>query len=106
MTEPHKMTHPDITEVQITEDQSMHAPWRDCLDCGVPTYRIGEDYYVRPDVWPIGRDDGMLCIGCLEQRIGRRLVAADFEEGMPHHDPRTSSERLRARLGKPDAPDS
>lgn len=49
-----------------------------CLDCGIDT--IDEYYSVWDDVWlranPSG--DGMLCIGCLERRLGRRLTALDF----------------------------
>jgi hypothetical protein len=44
-----------------------------------------EVYYVKPAVWQAaGMDDfgGCLCIGCLEQRIGRTLVPKDFPR---HH---------------------
>jgi hypothetical protein len=46
---------------------------RYCRDCAADTF-IGEWYMVRDEVWPLGFHDGVLCIGCLEQRIGRRLV--------------------------------
>jgi hypothetical protein len=39
-----------------------------------------EYYMVRDDVWwpCVGGRSGMLCIGCLETRLGRELCAADF----------------------------
>jgi hypothetical protein len=43
-----------------------------CVDCAVDTAAIGEYYMVWPDVWERGAlapDDGMLCVGCLEDRI-------------------------------------
>jgi hypothetical protein len=49
-----------------------------CLDCGVDTLAIGEYYVLHNHIWPIAPDGGMLCIGCVEERIGRRLTAADF----------------------------
>lgn len=52
-----------------------------CVDCGVNTARLGEYYMVWPDVWAssgLRHDDGMLCVGCLEHRLGRRLNAVDF----------------------------
>ena len=53
-----------------------------CLDCRVDTSAIGEYYSVHPRLWaqatsPVERR-GMLCIGCLEARLGRRLTPADF----------------------------
>lgn len=52
-----------------------------CLDCKVNTGDIEEYYMVTEHVWRqtgLGTHDGMLCIGCLEARIGRRLVNVDF----------------------------
>jgi hypothetical protein len=49
---------------------------RDCgLDTGAGPGEIGEYYSVHDAVWAAARmqrDDGMLCIGCLETRLGRR----------------------------------
>jgi hypothetical protein len=57
-----------------------------CADCGVDTNAIGEWYMVKDDVWeqawagrrrlPYGQE--ILCIGCLEQRLGRTLMNCDF----------------------------
>ena len=52
-----------------------------CVDCGVDTVKINEYYNVKDRVWELtglGPDDGMLCIGCLEDRIGRKLQPEDF----------------------------
>jgi hypothetical protein len=52
----------------------------DCLDCGVDTAVICESYMVRDDVWraahPAG--EGILCVACLERRLGRELEFEDF----------------------------
>src|SRR3974390_1908830 len=77
-----------------------------CADCGVGTFGIGEYYMVKDEIWeqaaitgqglPCGtvnlRNAGrrkdwhsldgqeMLCIGCLEKRIGRTLMRCDFTD--------------------------
>jgi hypothetical protein len=49
-----------------------------CADCGDD---YGEDYMVHDYIWQaFGVGDGMLCIGCLEKRIGRQLCAQDFTD--------------------------
>jgi hypothetical protein len=61
-----------------------------CADCLTPTGRIGEYYSVTDEVWSLAWSgwrrprppdkglDRMLCIRCLEKRIGRTLNRADF----------------------------
>lgn len=73
-----------------------------CLDCGGSTRIAGEYYMVRPEVWaeamPSGK--GMLCLGCLAQRLGRLLRQDDFLDCPLNNDPRVRrSDRLRALLG-------
>jgi len=72
-----------------------------CLDCDCDTFEIGEDYMVHGSVWDqvVSDDRGMLCIGCLETRLGRILTQADFTD-VPINDGRVSSKspRLKARL--------
>ena len=51
-----------------------------CVDCGVHTIKIGEFYMVHSHASPLDPRGGMLCIGCLEERIGRRLSPADFTD--------------------------
>jgi hypothetical protein len=73
-----------------------------CIDCGVNTSTIGEYYTVSDNVWaeaigspsPDGHN-GMLCIGCLEKRIGRCLMPCDFERDLG-----PNSRRLNQRMGK------
>ncbi len=82
-----------------------------CADWGVGTITLGEMYMVKDEVWRqawAGRRKScwhdqvpgtdILCIGCLEQRIGRRLVSGDFTDA-PINDPDDDkSERLRNRI--------
>ena len=89
-----------------------------CADCGIGTITLGEWYMVHDDVWEqawAGRRkpwhclDGqeVLCIGCLEQRLGRALVASDFTDA-PINDPDDDdfrSNRLYERLTA-DGPDN
>lgn len=59
-----------------------------CWDCTVNTLDIGEYYTVTDDLWELGTiyaandnqcgTDVMLCIGCLENRIGGMLTPDDF----------------------------
>lgn len=63
-----------------------------CRDCGVATaperwFRQPpwEWYLVHDHVWRAAgmeANDGHLCIGCLESRLGRTLVAADFRSDL------------------------
>jgi hypothetical protein len=50
------------------------------LDCGEDTGRGGEFYALHDDVWFSAHSSriGMLCVGCIEARLGRRLTANDF----------------------------
>lgn len=74
-----------------------------CVECGVSTEETLEYYMVHDHIWEAATrnaTDYMLCIGCLEQRIGRVLVPVDFSDvpinyprGWPH------SDRLKDRLG-------
>ena len=76
-----------------------------CADCGYNT-RQNEYYAVTPAVWrqAIRRGKGngtiMLCIGCLEARLGRLLTPADFADAACNDDnPARQSARIRNRLG-------
>jgi hypothetical protein len=83
-----------------------------CADCGVGCHGIGEWYMVNDEIWeqawahhprkPWHWLDGqqILCIGCLEKRLGRTLTASDFIPDVPCNDPKQKwiSERLRDRL--------
>lgn len=73
-----------------------------CLDCRVHTGEINEYFMVHDDVWLEANpaSDGMLCLGCLEARLGRPLVAEDFTDAPVNHQSfARQSPRLRAALG-------
>lgn len=74
-----------------------------CTDCHTDTRVIREYYMVNFDLWrAYGAGKGMLCIGCLEDRIGRQLTHADFTGAPINTDPEDNhwkrSPRLRGRL--------
>lgn len=73
-----------------------------CVDCSRNTKY--EHYFVHNDVW-FGlagmTESGMLCVACLEARIGRELRADDFTDCFlndPRRNPMTNE--LRERIGK------
>lgn len=53
-----------------------------CMDCDVCTRCLGEYYMVNDDVWLAANPniDGMLCLTCLEERLGRELKKSDFKK--------------------------
>jgi hypothetical protein len=73
-----------------------------CVDCGVDTARAPFEFYmVHNSVWEDARmgPRGCLCIGCLEARLGRELVPADFTDVPINEAHPWDSPRLRARRG-------
>jgi hypothetical protein len=62
--------------------------WFRCRKCGIDTLKIGEIYMLRDELWQLAIErgrvpgkpgfEGMLCIDCVEGRLGRRLVYEDF----------------------------
>ena len=57
-----------------------HKGWY-CKDCNKNTFESSEvDYYMLThELWDrIGVGDGMLCIACVEERLGRKLKAEDL----------------------------
>jgi hypothetical protein len=62
--------------------------WFDqCHDCGDRAYvQLHEEYFLPNEVWhqacaaaPVmENDEGKLCVGCLEKRLGRQLCPDDF----------------------------
>jgi hypothetical protein len=87
--------------------------WYDqCHDCGGRAWRqLREDYIVHDDIWhqactakPVMKDDcGLLCVGCIEQRLGRRLNSTDFKVCVPLNVGPGKSVRLLDRMSsRPD----
>ena len=72
-----------------------------CNDCGVDCAEIGEFYMAKPEIWDtlgLGWGDN-LCIGCLEQRIGRRISLRDLSR-LPNS-PWECGIRMMARMFGP-----
>ena len=71
-----------------------------CKDCEIDTLAINEYYMVTAPVWEAACPEhrGMLCIGCLENRLGRQLTASDFTDAPINRGVFQYSERLAARL--------
>lgn len=57
-----------------------HRPEFDCMDCGASTWDLDQFYMVHDELWLSAVPDrrGMLCIPCLEARLGCRLRPEDF----------------------------
>jgi hypothetical protein len=67
-----------------------------------------EVYWVKSRVWKsanIRGWGGCLCVGCLENRLGRRLKPKDFDRDHPFHS-FPGTERLLARRGARWTPDT
>lgn len=77
-----------------------------CQDCGHDTALMGEYYMVQKEVWHEAtvKYDGfkpyMLCIGCLESRLGRMLDKNDFTTASVNKHHYHQSIRLRHRLNR------
>jgi hypothetical protein len=57
-----------------------------CIDCGKCTSSSGEYYMIYDEIWAasgLEPDGGMLCLHCLERRIGRHLTIDDFTAVVP-----------------------
>lgn len=90
----------EITCDEVTDEKDELREFV-CVDCAVNTHHNDEYYMVHDHVWgqeagmePHG---GMLCIGCLEARILRRLTKDDFTDA-PVNFIFPQSERLKDRL--------
>jgi hypothetical protein len=70
-----------------------------CADCGVHTRHAREYYMVENALWKAhGAGRRLLCIGCLEARMGRQLTRDDFKLCLLNLDDDVS-DRLRDRRG-------
>lgn len=105
-------------EIIIQERDLIDTPH--CIDCGIHTRVIKEYYMLEWDIWnslidPVAERYlfdapvyyyldviqwyGMLCIGCVEHRLGRELKTYDFLDCPLNGDPDLErSPRLQARL--------
>ena len=75
-----------------------------CMDCGIDTHKIREYFMVEDHIWNenVPECHGILCVGCLEARMGRALDSKDFPSHLLINTPEgfffPHSERLRMRL--------
>jgi hypothetical protein len=70
-----------------------------CVDCEACTACLGEYYMVHGSLWlAAGMSAGMLCIVCLEVRIGRELTPSEFPSAAINVPENAVSARLVARL--------
>jgi hypothetical protein len=73
-----------------------------CVGCDAwtITYAGISEYYMVRDLWwrIAGAGKGMLCIGCLEARLGFTLCRSDFIDAPINMDRKPRSERLTQRL--------
>lgn len=79
------------------------APCEDCGRATIGTRKApGEWYMVHDQVWAQAGMEafgGCLCVGCLEQRLGRQLVPADFKDVEANDSRRMMhSDRLASRI--------
>lgn len=75
-----------------------------CVDCKVDTILIGEYYGVHDYVWfqtGLSSTGGMLCISCIEDRLGYTLNFSHFTDFPINSSPLFyRSEQLLSRLSK------
>ena len=96
---------------RVTNHMLVRGAWRDsllfiatdwrCHGCGVDTDAIDEYFMLHNSIWNQVADvlDGHLCIGCVEVRLGRSLIASDFADAAVNINPLLKrSTRLAARL--------
>lgn len=73
-------------------------PGFNCKDCSRNTFAMKEYYMVIAPVWKQAKGGrGLLCIGCLEKRIARKLQGDDFTTA-PINFIFPQSPRLKRRL--------
>jgi hypothetical protein len=94
-----------VKGLTVVEDDDDFSGF-ECIDCGINTL-FGEEYYMlTEDVWQheLGLDTGagMLCIGCVESRLGRTLNNADFADVPLNYknDRFMKSDRLSDRISR------
>jgi hypothetical protein len=74
------MTTRTNAKAQQLELEDWYQRFR-CVDCRINTAKIGEYYVVEDKIWAAANiDGGMLCIGCLELRLGQQLTRQDFKD--------------------------
>src|SRR5262249_12462754 len=88
-------------EIALNVDMTNPKPRCDfrCHDCGNDFDEYS--YVVHDVVWDasgLSKDGALLCVGCLEARIGRRLCRDDFTDAPINHFTDSQSLRLQDRI--------
>jgi hypothetical protein len=92
--------------IDYDEICDMHAS-EQCMDCEKHQREFDEYYMVHAEIWysvVIGLEEyGLLCIGCLEDRLGRELTPKDFTSFSVNskENARRYSWRQKRRMGYP-----
>lgn len=92
----------EVSDLHGRLNRSLRDHYCCCVDCSVNTSYIEEYYNVLDHVWAetgLRPDDGMLCIRCLEARIGRKLTPADFSDAPVNQGFFGLSDTFKDRLG-------
>ncbi len=93
-----------LTTGRCSCGERRYGHYGECLDCGICTHSSGDVYMVTAEVWAAGGltpAGGLLCVACLEVRLGRPLEPGDLPPlpiNSPHRT-RRQSQRLRDALG-------
>lgn len=75
----------------------------ECKDCSVCTLKAKEYYMVNKELWDnFGCGKSMLCIECLESRMGRTLKASDFTDAPINWPMTNKSLKLQNRIKSKD----
>ena len=69
-----------------------------CVDCDKDTGKSGEFYFIHTELWlsVMPTINGMLCLDCLESRLGRMLNPSDFPNN--HINRNAKNLKLRGRI--------
>lgn len=74
-----------------------------CMVCNMDTNITNEYYMVQDEIWnEVTKNldhDGMLCVGCLEDILGRKLTEKDFTNCPVNDGIFGLSERILNRMG-------
>jgi hypothetical protein len=95
------IAQPRLFELRLSISQraAMATVTVTVLTSALDTTNADEFYMVRDDVLPLDPLGGTLCVGCLEEPIGRQLTPADFTDASINRDSWRHSSRLRPRRG-------
>jgi hypothetical protein len=95
-TAPGFSTKAELDATFAAQDRWMNQGVPQTIDDRSEVYTVRETVWARAGMTPWG---GCLCIGCLEERIGRRLKPKDFDRDHPFNQ-MPGTQRLLSRRGR------